>query len=275
MVRGQSPPACRLYGLLARDVPKGVLLRRGPTRRVQLILWHTDNDTFEEGQWFHGRIYEHSSDLSPDGSLFLYLARKNQTPEWEASRTTHQWTAISRPPYYTALALWPIGDEWDGGGMFLDNRTVWLCHQPEHLKHQQHKKLTLQASFRPSRFSEKLIRNGWSIEDTRQHAIVYKDHPDHQYRLVNEYFREAGSSIEKLSYLVNNKTNEQHLINDATWLDWDHQGRLVFTRDGKLFATKDPAIPYEVEMIADFNGNTPKGIIAPDWAHQWPEPPRS
>jgi hypothetical protein len=127
MVRGQSPPACRLYGLLARDVPKGVLLRRGPTRRVQLILWHTDNDTFEEGQWFHGRIYEHSSDLSPDGSLFLYLARKNQTPEWEASRTTHKWTAISRPPYYTALALWPIGDNWDGGGIFLDNRTVWLC----------------------------------------------------------------------------------------------------------------------------------------------------
>jgi hypothetical protein len=63
--------SCTLEVLLARDAPKGVILRRGPTKWVQLILLHTDSDTFEEGQWFRGRIYGGHSDLSPDGSLFL------------------------------------------------------------------------------------------------------------------------------------------------------------------------------------------------------------
>src|SRR5215469_609509 len=76
----QSPVSCRIVGLLAAATPRVVLLRRGPTKWVQLILWHTDTDTFEEGQWFHGRIYEARSDLSPDGTLFLYLARKDKTP---------------------------------------------------------------------------------------------------------------------------------------------------------------------------------------------------
>ncbi|MEI4878442.1 hypothetical protein, partial [Klebsiella pneumoniae] len=89
---------------------------------------HTDTDTFEPGQWFHGRIYETLSDLSPNGELFLYLARKAQTPERERSEYTHKWTAITRPPYFTALALWPAGDSWDGGGYFVDDGTVWLCH---------------------------------------------------------------------------------------------------------------------------------------------------
>ena len=45
---------CRLFGLLAKDASRAVILRRGPTRRVQLLLWHTDTDMFEEGQWFYG-----------------------------------------------------------------------------------------------------------------------------------------------------------------------------------------------------------------------------
>src|SRR5262249_17885427 len=29
---------------------------------------------------------------------------------------TYAWTAISRPPFLTALALWPKGDCWHGAG---------------------------------------------------------------------------------------------------------------------------------------------------------------
>jgi len=53
------------------------------------------------------------SDLSPDGQLFLYAARKAETPERRASDYTHKWTAISKPPYFTALALWPTGGKRD------------------------------------------------------------------------------------------------------------------------------------------------------------------
>lgn len=61
-------PHCRLFVILARSSPTGVIFRRGPTKWVQLIKWNTDDDSFEAGQWFHGRIYEHRCDMSPDGS---------------------------------------------------------------------------------------------------------------------------------------------------------------------------------------------------------------
>jgi hypothetical protein len=60
MANEKAMSECRLSVLLARDPARGVVLRRGPTDWVQLILWRTDTDTFEPGQWFHGRIYQNS-----------------------------------------------------------------------------------------------------------------------------------------------------------------------------------------------------------------------
>ena len=39
MSEWQTPAPCRLFGLLAKNAPRAVILRRGPTRRVQLLLW--------------------------------------------------------------------------------------------------------------------------------------------------------------------------------------------------------------------------------------------
>ena len=52
------PPPPRVTGFLARDVPKGVLLRRGPSQRAQLLAWNTDTDEIKAGQWLHGRVHE-------------------------------------------------------------------------------------------------------------------------------------------------------------------------------------------------------------------------
>ena len=67
---------CHLFAILARKANKAVILRRGPSDWVRLISWDTEHDTFELGQWFHGRIYERRCDLSPDGSKLIYFARK-------------------------------------------------------------------------------------------------------------------------------------------------------------------------------------------------------
>lgn len=85
-----APP--RIYGILAREAPVGVLFRRGPSDWVQIIRWDLSNDTFEEGHWFHGRIYEQRGDLSPDGKYMIYFAAKRS-----ASRPKHEqtWTAVS------------------------------------------------------------------------------------------------------------------------------------------------------------------------------------
>jgi hypothetical protein len=76
-MRAGTPPApARLFVILARRAPVGVIFRRGPSPWVQLIRWDTEHDRFEHGQWFHGRIYERRCDLSPDGSLLIYFASK-------------------------------------------------------------------------------------------------------------------------------------------------------------------------------------------------------
>lgn len=53
----------RLHVLLAQGGSRAVVLRRGPSKDVCLIAWDRGRDTFEEGQWLRGRIYERRCDL--------------------------------------------------------------------------------------------------------------------------------------------------------------------------------------------------------------------
>src|SRR5689334_24278886 len=112
-------PSIRLYAILARESAQAVIFRRGPSNSVLLIQWNTAQDTFEYGQWLRGRIYERRCDLSPDGNLLLYFAAKYKEP-------LRSWSAISRPPYLKALALWPKGDGWGGGGHFESRTRIAL-----------------------------------------------------------------------------------------------------------------------------------------------------
>jgi hypothetical protein len=123
--RKATVPA-RLYVLLARNAPVGVILLRGPSRWVQLIRWNTADDTLQPGQWFRGRIYRECCDLSPSGDKLIYFAAKHNKQQTADPTYTYAWTAISKVPYFTALALWPNGDIRFGGGLFGDENTVWL-----------------------------------------------------------------------------------------------------------------------------------------------------
>ena len=117
---------CRLFVFLARDAPLGLVLRRGPSDWFRLSLWHTDTDRFEHGQWMAGRVYERRSDLAPDGSLFVsFVRRSGGLPSSDPADTgsaqppaADSWVAISRPPYFTALALWFVGGTYWVGGFF-------------------------------------------------------------------------------------------------------------------------------------------------------------
>ena len=62
-----SPP--RLRVLLARDVPVGLVIRRGPVREFSTFLWDRIHDTFQLGQWNKGRIYVTSPRKFTEGML--------------------------------------------------------------------------------------------------------------------------------------------------------------------------------------------------------------
>ena len=56
-------------------------------------LWNTETDEFMPGQWIKGRIDEHST-LSPDGRYVVSRVMRGD-----------QHTVLSRPPYFSALAV--------------------------------------------------------------------------------------------------------------------------------------------------------------------------
>jgi hypothetical protein len=112
----------RVHPIFARQANTAVIIRRGPSKSVCTMLWDRRNDTFKLGQWLKGRIYERRCDLSPDGKHFIYFAMNGK---W-GGPVKGSWTAISRAPYLKALALWPWGDCWNGGGLFLTDSRFWL-----------------------------------------------------------------------------------------------------------------------------------------------------
>lgn len=266
----------RLFVILARAAPLAVIVRRGPSQWAQLILWHTDSDTFEPGQWFHGRIYERRCDLSPDGTLFVYFVNKITRHTIADPEYTYAWSAVSKPPYLTALALWPKGDCWHGGGLFEDDRTLWLNHWPgqatPHPRHEPPRQLRVKPN--PLARGEdspiyhrRLKRDGWVME---QENLWTRSNGPHTLTMEQGWWDfQAYGGPYVMQYAV--EVGQQMILvkGRVTWADWDQRGRLVFTRDGKLFAAEigDTHI-YEHEL-ADFNTHKPDQVVSPKWARRW------
>ncbi len=287
-----------------------------------MILWDTKHDIFTPGQWFKGRVYENKCDLSPDGKLFIYFVHKGNN--WRSHPDfRYTWTAISKPPYFTALTLWQEHGTWGGGGHFLDNKTVRI-YVPKNSYHPDHppkgitvldsdSKLTLNMERR-----EQVLRSRWELaqsgRDVRDDfkslvASLNEGTPNNQldvdgdwYQLLdmemegkssnswlvklnpptiwrkpyNDYtiekhyfgYRMDRGEVNKL-FIVNNQTSEKVLLSDATWADFDQQGRLVFAKEGKLFSGILDKGELDLTELADFNANKPDPQPAPDWAQKW------
>ena len=279
---------------MARDAPVGVILRRGPTDWVQLIRWNTSNDTFEPGQWFHGRIYERRCDLSPTGDLFVYFAAKHNPKQFQ-SDYTYAWTALSRPPYFTALALWPKGDCWDGGGWFESDRRLHLNHCGEaqtHPKHPAHKKLRV-ATNRCGRgedlpiYNDILQSKGWTRLDQKSRAPAFRARAPERLGIGTIWTRtHAGLSLRMeledidfqkpggpyhFGHLVMRESDSEWLqVLDAQWADWDQQGRLVYSNGGKLYTAQPKGDRLDFTELADFTDHRPQQISPSHQAQQWP-----
>jgi hypothetical protein len=109
-----TPHQVRLYPFHAAHVPKTVILRRGPRRLHRLILWHRDEDRFEDGQWIKADVAPDRCALSPDARHFIAPILVGG----HASRPIRLYTTLSHPPYFTSLSLFPANAVWDGGGAF-------------------------------------------------------------------------------------------------------------------------------------------------------------
>ncbi len=288
MTRPAPPP--RLALLQARAAPVAVIFRRGPSKRYEVIRWDTDHDIFERGHWFHGRIYFRRSDLSPDGTKLLYFVNKITGRTINDPEYTYAWTAISKPPWLTALALWPKGDCWWGGGLFEDNRRVFLNHRPDEAKpHKDHKPKGLTIRPNPGAhgeddplYSERLTRDGWQVvHEWKTEFLGYpqfyktiqperraRSHP--RARLAVELTRRLDGLKYREAFLVTGMTGGGPDVRGADWVDWDRRGRLVVLRAGRVGVAdvRDGKVG-ELRDLVDLTPDRPERRVAPDWARQW------
>ncbi|HEU4557783.1 MAG TPA: hypothetical protein VFS20_08030 [Longimicrobium sp.] len=248
-------PTPRLFLLLARAAPVAVIFRRGPSKQVEVVRWDTRTDTFERGHWIKGRIYERRSDLSPSGELLVYFASQyNRRTLGKRTGTTCAWTAVSRVPWLTALALWPKGDCWRGGGLFESERTLLLNHRPgEDEPHRDHRPRGLRVRPNPDAHGEddplytrRLQRDGWRMEQpwevvrngydfsTTVPEIMSRGHRSHLLRMVKE--RSMTNLRRRERFHVAFPYGGTLPLDGADWADWDHAGRLVVLRRGAVSA---------------------------------------
>lgn len=117
--------SARVYGILAPEANKVVLFRRGPSKLTLQLVWDLETDEITPGQWIRGKVYVERCDVSPDGRYFV-AAIANYGKIRQHERQLEYWTAISRPPYFTALAIWGSYGSYEGGGFWRSNNEVSL-----------------------------------------------------------------------------------------------------------------------------------------------------
>jgi len=242
---------CRLFVYLARSAPIGVVLRRGPTDWARLSLWRTDTDVVEHGQWIKGRVYERRSDVSADGRLFAAFVRQSGGRQRERG-AADTWIALSRPPYFTAQAVWFIGGTYHTGAFFPGDDSLWLGFSddtapdvgqtPAGLRIAAPRSIlyvdgTSEWTDRTVHFN-RLLRDGWTILENEPYATLWqRRHPQggstlRMTHVFDDFTNIGGPYV--VEYSVTTDAGLSYDVGRATWADWDQQGRLVVARQGQL-----------------------------------------
>jgi hypothetical protein len=267
-------PATRLFGICARAADRAVIIRRGPSKHVMLLTWDTRRHEFQSGQWLKGRIYEERCDLSPSGDKFIYLAASQKPPYYS-------WTAVSRPPYLTALALWPNMGTWGGGGLFEAERIILVNRMggpgkmaPDFRLPRNVRVLPIapwagRGEDEPIR-SLRMKRDGWVLADegvTRE--FRWNAPVSWEFVKPQRWRKTCGPHTLEMRLLGIGERNgpwyvrehrllaaDDSLVADfgrSDWADWSHSGELLMARDGKLLRMRSGAAG-ELDELIDLNG---------------------
>jgi hypothetical protein len=221
--------------------------------------------------------------------LFASFVRQSGGGKADQEPKADTWVAISRPPYFTALALWFAGGTYHTGAYFPDRQSFWVGHRDDtrpdlgtlpswlYLTPPQgipYIDRTAEWTDRTVHFN-RLLRDGWQLlEDETYRSRWQKQHPSQQRTLIMaqqfESFEEYGGPYQVEFELRDDVSGDLQTLGQATWGDWDQRGRLVLAQEGRLVAIDTSGNFTE---IADLNSLTPDPQPSPDWARQWPDRP--
>lgn len=241
------------------------------------MLWQRETDEFQLGQWLKGRIYERRSDLSPDGRYFIYFAMKGK-PEGDAGGA---WTAISRAPFLKALAIFPKGDCYNGGGLWIEAGKYWLNVDYCHTVLRDTTLVQRDPTWEPTGsvglgclgvYYPRLMRDGWAMNESNrsgeaQSAVIFEK-PCPNGWVLRKIAHAGTSRPGKGCYW-----DEHELVQPSSgatiacprweWAERDGD-RLVWATDGRLEAGRLTAQGLvESRTLLDCNGMAFAPISAP------------
>lgn len=304
----------RVNGIVAREADRAVIFRRGPSKQTLQLVWDLETDEITPGQWIKGRVYEYCADVSPDGKYLVASAlnysrsnARNSYPEVEGWMK-NCWTAVSRPPYFTAIGLWFSGSTWDMGGLWESNTHLKLGSArssyveakpaPSFIKVSDGRTSrarvlsvsdslflkrgwTLVSSYRASYarpFFKAFAKSLWNValgkEPENLSGPLVKVHQEGLWtkQLDSGVIRriERGVEFEWQLMDLEGKMRKNWVIPGIRdmWVDTDANSCLIFADQGCLFRWR--TFPDgEPEMVADLNHYSFESVAPPEWATQW------
>ena len=265
---------CTLHALFASASPKAVIYRRGPSKHTCLIAWDRSDDTFRVGQWFKGAVKPSWCGLSPNGEWLVSFLAKYRGP-------FGTWTNLSKPPYFTAVSLWPVGHTWSGGGWFLSDDEMVLGHcgtdfdlAPGFLPPPGLTVLPYGREQRPA--IDRRTVSPWRCEPSEKRALWPGPHG----HVLEKACAIEGparwsrglSSEEAIGHRILIDGGRPVVLPQAGWAAFDGNGDLLFSDGGRLYrlpaaeigTVASPAdLPGASRCLADFTDMTFVGIQAP------------
>jgi hypothetical protein len=285
-------PSTRIFGVSARAAPRVVLIRRGPTKHVLLLTWDTRKHEFHAGQWFKGRIYEERCDLSPQGDKLIYLAANHKGD-------LQSWTTVSRPPFLTALALWPNMGTWGGGGLFESDRVIAInsCYPavtprsgvriPKGIRVVPIARWAGRGEDDPIR-TLRMKRDGWELADAGETKVYRTTKPySWEFERPERWRKRRGNLIlerrllgiheingpwyAREHYLLDGQENILLALGRSDWADWSQSGELLFAREGRVHRVVIGAggAPGEPDELIDLRALRFEEVPPPPDALSW------
>lgn len=178
----------------------------------------------------------------PGRRIPRYMQGAYRAPQQRPQRIEGTWTAISTPPYFTALALWPAFGHWTGGGLFRSENDI-LVMEPE---------------------TRMVPIENVPIPRTVQIGCWFGS--GHGLRPAARWPSEPDEPL------------KQALIDfGATWIEWVHAdgGDLLFACDGCVYRLAGGRQAQTADglraakRIADFRDMRFEGVAAPPEAMRW------
>ncbi len=241
----------KICGFTARSANTMVLLYQR-RRRETFVLRYTYADKtggarnkLTVGSRFTGRFYPSRCDLSPDGKHFVYFVMGGGQARYPERH--YCWTAMCRPPHLKASFLLPHDDTWGGGGVFINNQTVVVEGgmydgakklEKLHLSNVDGVNVLVESGYvplTPPPKLPKLVDSGWRCSNPLTRMVsdtVWTKSVKRAKLLVRErQAKQSPGDYDRWEYVLRGRSRKEvflsELMAEATWADFDRQGRLV------------------------------------------------